>query len=75
MLVVVGTITALHGYELPHLVYWNVNARHNNFLDNDPNVSYISGFSPTIFQQLMSGKTGIELMLEVLDSERYAVIK
>ena len=65
---------AAHGYELPRLVYWNVNARHNNFLDNDPNVSYISGFSPSIFQQLMSGKTGYELMMEVLTSERYAVI-
>ena len=66
---------AAHGYELPRLVYWNVDARQNNFLDNDPNVSYISGFSPTIFQQLMSGKTGYELMLETLNSERYAVIK
>ena len=66
---------AAHGYELPRLVYWNVDARQNNFLDNDPNVSYISGFSSTIFQQLMSGKTGYELMLETLNSERYAVIK
>lgn len=67
---------AAHGYQLPRLVYWNVNAGGGaKFLDNDPNVSYISGFSPTIFQQLMSGKTGYELMLEVLDSERYAVIK
>ena len=66
---------AAYGYELPALIYWNVNARHDNFLDNDPNVSYISGFSPSIFQQLMSGKTGYELMMEVLTSERYSVIK
>ncbi len=65
---------AAYGYDLPRLVYWNVQARQNNFLDNDPNVSYISGFSPSIFAQLMSGKSGWELMMEVLNGERYKCI-
>lgn len=62
------------GYTMPHLVYWNVNAIKDTFLDNDPNVTYISGCSPAIFKQLMTGKTGVELMLEVLDSDTYAMI-
>lgn len=67
---------ASHGYTLPKLVYWNVNAAGGaKFLDNDPNVSYISGFSPSIFEQLMSGKSGWELMMEVLNKERYNCIK
>ena len=63
------------GYTLPRLVYWNVNASNPVFLDNDPNATYISGFSPIIFQQLMSGKTGYDLMMEVLNKECFAAIK
>lgn len=64
-----------HGYEMPHLVFWNVDARQNNIpmMDNG-RVSYVSGFSPSIFQTLMSGKTGMDLCLEKLNSERYACI-
>ena len=66
---------AEYGYQMPHLVFWNVDARQNNIpmLGNGP-ISYVSGMSPSIFQTLMSGKTGYDLMLEKLDSERYSVI-
>ena len=64
-----------YGYELPNLVYWNVNAAGKDvILDDGPNVSYVSGFSPSIFEQIMSGKTGIDLMFETLDSNRYSII-
>ena len=63
------------GYVLPDLVYWNVNASKDTILDDGPNVSYVSGFSPSIFSQLMSGKNGYSLMMEVLNSDRYSVIK
>jgi hypothetical protein len=65
----------VHGYEMPHLIYWNVDARQNNIpmLGNGP-ISYVSGFSPSIFQTIMTGKTGYDLMMEVLNKERYAVI-
>lgn len=66
---------ATAGYELPHLIYWNVDARQNTFLDDGENVSYVSGFSSSTFEQIMSGKTGVELMLEKLMSDRYSVIK
>lgn len=68
-------VWAAHGYTIPKLVYWNVNAVKSTFLDNDPNVTYISGFSPVIFEQLMTGKTGYELMMEVLNKECFAEIK
>lgn len=63
------------GYEMPHLIFWNVDARQNNIpmLGNGP-ISYVSGFSPSIFQTIMTGKTGYELMMEKLNDERYAVI-
>ena len=63
------------GYQMPHLIFWNVQARQNNIpmLGNGP-ISYVSGFSPSIFQTIMTGKTGYELMMEKLNSERYAVI-
>ena len=64
------------GYEMPHLVYWNVDARQNNIpMLGQGRISYVSGFSPSIFETLMSGKTGYELMIEKLDSDRYKDIK
>lgn len=63
-----------YGIEPPKLVYWNVNARHNTILDKGPNVSFVSGCSPVIFEQVLTGKTGIELMLEVLLKDRYKEI-
>ena len=64
------------GYKMPKIVFWNVDARQNNIpmLENGY-VSYISGFSVTIFEALMSGKTGYDLMMEKLNSPRYADIK
>ena len=66
---------AAAGYNMPHLIFWNVDARQANIpmLGNGP-ISYVSGFSPSIFQTIMTGKTGYDLMMEKLNSERYAVI-
>ena len=66
---------AAYGLQLPKLVYWNVDARQNTILDAGPNVSFVSGMSPTIFKQVLTGKTGYDLMLEAINSERYAVIR
>lgn len=63
------------GLKLPKLVYWNVNASKNTILDAGPNVTFVSGCSPVIFEQIVSGKTGYELMKEKLTSERYAAVK
>lgn len=63
------------GYKMPNLVFWNVDARQNNIpMTMKDGVSFVSGFSPSIFQALMSGKTAESLMYEILDNERYSVI-
>ena len=64
-----------YGYKMPKLIYWNVNARNNTILDKSENVSYVSGASPVIFQQIMSGKTGFDLMMDKLNNKRYNCIK
>lgn len=58
----------------PQLYYWNVNARHNTVLSLGPDVSYISGASPAILKQVLSGKSGWELCLETIMSPRYEPI-
>ena len=63
------------GYQLPNLVYWNVNASKDTFLDLGPGVSYCSGCSPALFKQVMTGKTGYDLMLDAILNKRYEVIK
>lgn len=65
---------AAHGHKLPRLVYWNVDARSNTILDAGPAVSFVSGMSPSIFESIITGKSGYSLMLDKLNSERYAAI-
>lgn len=66
----------LYGYKMPKLVFWNVNARSNNIpMLGEDNISFVSGFSPSIFQVIATGKTGINLMMETLNKERYFCIK
>lgn len=63
------------GYELPNLVFWNVNAFTSNtpFTMNEQGVQLVSGFSPSIFKQLLdaNGKTPYDLMLDVILGDRY----
>ena len=64
------------GYEMPHLIFWNVDARQANIpMIGNGRISYVSGFSPSIFQTIMTGKTGYDLMMECLNKERYAAIQ
>lgn len=65
---------AAHGHKLPRLVYWNVNARNNTILDRGDSVSFVSGMSPSIFESIITGKNGIDLMLETLMKDRYDVV-
>lgn len=68
----------LHGYEMPELVFWNVNARNKQFpmSMDDRGFLNVSGFSPSIFKNLVGGKftSPVDLMLDVVDNERYANI-
>lgn len=64
-----------HGYRLPDLIYWNVDAKSDNIPDLRPGISFVSGCSPSIFTTIMTGKTGMELMMEILNKERYSVVR
>lgn len=62
----------LTNIRFPKVVYWNVNARNDTILDdNSSGITYVSGASPVLFEQIMSGKTGMDLMYAKLDSDRY----
>lgn len=70
---------AAAGYDMPQVVFWNVNAVSPAFhasMDT-AGVSLVSGYSPAIFKTVMEsiGTTPMELMLKaVINNERYADI-
>lgn len=67
---------AAHGYKMPRLTFWNVQARQNNIpMRDNGHVTYVSGMSPVIFEQIMKGLTAYDLMMDKLNSERYAAIR
>ena len=65
------------GYELPHLVFWTVDQRHDQSPATkfDDKVTLISGASQSTFQYAVAGKTPLESMYDILNSERYAQIE
>ena len=63
------------GYELPSVVFWNLDARQNNIPMLSGRFSYVSGLSPVMIEQILSGKDGYDLMLAKLMSKRYENIK
>lgn len=65
---------AAAGVKCPKLIYWNVNASNNTILDSGSNVTFVSGCSPVIFQQVITGVSGYQLMLDKLLSERYEAV-
>lgn len=68
---------AEHGYELPQLVFWNVDSRNRQqpVTMNDRGVALVSGCSPRIFSMAMEGVLDpYAFMLSVLNAERYAPI-
>lgn len=66
-----------HGYQLPQVVFWNVQSRNQQqpVSMNELGVILISGCTPRIFSMVANGKFDpVLLMKEVLLSERYAPI-
>lgn len=62
-------------YKFPSLVCWNVSARNDTFLDDPFNdITFVSGCSPVLFTQILQGVSGMELMFQTLDAERYEKI-
>ena len=66
-----------NGYKLPEVVFWNVASRHTNqpVTMNEQGVALVSGCTPRIFSMVAGGNMSPwTVMMEVLESERYARI-
>lgn len=66
------------GYQIPRLVFWNVNSRSGTIpvKENDLGVALVSGFSPNIAKMVMSGKTDpYDCLLEAINTERYQPVE
>ena len=66
------------GYEIPQIVFWNVNARntHTPMTTNDRGVCLVSGCSPAILTNLLNKNaiTAESIMLGTVNSERYTKV-
>ena len=62
------------GYELPKVIFWNLDSRSSNIPALGSRFSYVSGFSMSMVETILSGRDGFDLMLEKLMSERYAAV-
>lgn len=63
-----------HGYELPRVIFWNLDARQSNIPALGERFSYVSGFSMNMVEYILSGENGFNLMMEKLKSPRYEAI-
>ena len=68
-----------HGYEIPQIVFWNVNSRHDVFHadKNKKGVILCSGQSAGTFKNLIGsiGFNPVEFMTKIVNSKRYEPIK
>lgn len=65
------------GYELPRLIFWNVNSRTGTIpmIENEMGVVLASGFSVNICKMIMSGQTDpYDCLVETLNSKRYSLV-
>lgn len=64
------------GYKLPHVVFWNVDSRNDQSSATiyDDRVTLISGSSQSTFRYAVEGKTPLESMNDILNSDRYSQI-
>ena len=70
-------IFAEAGYQLPRVVFWNVQSRNQQqpVTQNEQGVALVSGCTPRIFSMLQSGiLSPLGYMLDILGAERYAKI-
>lgn len=67
---------AQHGYRLPDLVFWNVQSRNSQqpVTRDERGVALVSGYTPRLFEQVITGSTPYDMMLQVLNGERYRAL-
>ena len=66
------------GYNLPKLIFWNVNSRTNTIplMDNELGVTLVSGFSQNVLKMVMSNKYNpYEVLIETITNKRYDLVK
>ena len=66
------------GYEMPRLVFWNVNSMQDNIpMKVEDGIQFVSGSNPKLFEYLAKGEFfgATELMLSVLEQPRYNDIR
>lgn len=63
------------GYEMPKLVFWNLNGREGNqpVTIHDSGTALVSGFSPAILKSILGAKTvtPLDIMLDTVMVDRY----
>lgn len=62
------------GYKMPKVTFWNLQARTRNIPAIGDSFNYISGFSMSQMEAVMAGKSAIDMMLDVLNGERYEAV-
>ena len=65
------------GYPVPKLVFWNVAQQNYGNLpvtQHKYGAVLAGGCKPGLFEQILSGKTPVDFMMQVLESERYSPI-
>ena len=67
------------GYQIPSIIFWNVNSRHNIFHADylRKGVQLVSGQSASTFKNIMDciELTPYEAMLKIINSDRYNLIR
>lgn len=64
-----------HGYTMPKLIFWNVDARKNNIpMFDNGYVNFVSGFSPVLYEQILKNMSAYDVMMDKLNSARYKEI-
>lgn len=69
---------ASFGYDLPKLIFWNVEARNDTYISQSEDVINVSGQSPSTFKTFigaLNGKTGWDIMIETLNDKMYDCIQ
>lgn len=67
-----------YGYNMPTLIFWNVNGRLNNYPtnNNDKNTVLLSGFSPNIVNNIIQNNITdpVEFVYDVINNDRYSFV-
>lgn len=70
---------AQYGYEIPQIIFWQANSRHDVFHadKNRKGVILVSGSSAGTFRNLIGavGKSPLDFMMDIINSKRYEPIK